>query len=1015
MKTQMFGISSGVDPLYNVSNGIVVSSDYQRFLLCSQTHAKLLGKLHPLAGGVGFKELEALNPIHPDCPSPVIQGNVDITSFENYKKARGNGTDDDSPNREFPHDGVYTWETPGTTEGIRLRYTGRAGDEAWMKERDRNYLARLFLMGANTEQEKQDLTENRERAEKAAQEVECLKPEQLSPWLRNYFSPAARLTREQKAIETGNVDQLYEQLSKHLKSQNTTQLVFLRTGENIRPEGRIIITIERMGVREITVFTQAWKKGIALTHICFWGLELGLEGTQVLAGILQHDSKLKDLHFTFCGIGGEEGVVALAEALKSNDTLEILNFGGCGIAETGTGGNALAEMLHVNSRLQTVIIDSTSITPSTKLQLERPILGLKPLQDGRVVIGEYGGTIRIYNEQTRKTEIIPNSDGYSEGLAILPDRRLAAGCDGNRMKIWDAHLKERPCILPQHTRIRALIALDDGKLVAGYDEQPSAGSENVGEIRVWLPQTDGSFSPERYKVLQGHTSHVMAFTVVNNYLISGSCDGRLIIWDLGNYERVNIIEHAHKSWVLSLVALPNGQVASAGRDDPPDEHFIRIWDKCWEKGSRNCVREFPGHKGDTKGVTVLGLMEDTWLVSADGTGVIKVWDITDGKCCWSIQGQPSPRVMTVLSNQRAIIGSQDGRVAFWSFPLRTVMRQKLVELREARAKIRTLEDTAKIEEKRVAQLEQELKTSDEAKQVLERTLSEKEVKLRDLEDMLRVEKERAATENARLSAVVTARETEYHGLVETKGKLEETLHMTEEKTRTLEERVKVTGGELVAMKQKVEELTDVAKQKDMELQRIQAGKADVLSRLENAQKEIEELREEARRLTAERQSVREGQAGAASSSSDEIEQLANDSIQGAIDGLPEKHGVEMLVGVCHGATMSEGKRQKLHGVLCERIRSHHISFEEGDGGTRARAVLIRNLSEVLKGYMEDDKRANHVHFVLKESEIADRTKNVGLREALNGVLDSRPRMTSSFFGRPSTPPPPAPNTQSPAP
>jgi len=1000
MKTQTFGISSGVDPLYNVSNGIVVSSDYQRFFLCSQTHAKLLGKLHPLAGGVGFEELETLNPVHPDCPSPVIQGNVDITSFENYKKARGNGTDDDSPSREFPHDGVYTWEIPGTIEGIRLRYTGRAGDEAWMKERDRNYLARLFLIGANTEQEKQDLAENRERAEKAAQEVECLRPEQLSPWLRNYFSPAARLVREQKAIEAGNVDQLCEQLSKHLKAQNTTQLVFLRTGEKIGSEGRVIITIERMGVREITVFIQAWKKGIALTHICFWGLELGLEDIQALAGILRHDRKLEDLHFSFCGIGGEEGVVALAEALKSNGTLKVLNFGGCGIAETGTGAKSLAEMLNVNSRLQTVIIDSTFITPSTKLRLERKILGLKPLQDGRVVIGEYGGNIKIYDKQTKKIEIIPNSDGYSEGLVMFPNGRLVAGHDGNRMKIWDVHLKEKPLELSQHTRIRALIALDDGKLVAGYDEQPSAGGGKIGEIRVWQPQIDGSFSPECYKVLKGHTSHVTALTVVNNYLISGSCDGRLIIWDLGNYERVNTIERAHERWVLSLVALPNGQVASTGRDDkddsPANEHVIRIWDKCWDKDSCS-FREFHGHKGGTEGIPVLGLMEDTWLVSADGIGEIRVWDINDGKCCWSIPGQPFPRVMTVLSNQRVIIGSDDGVVTFWDFPLRAETKQKLVELREARAKIRTLENTSKIGERRAAQLEQELKTSSDAKQVLERTLSEIEVKLRDLEDMLRAEKERAAAESARLSAVVMAKETECHGLVETKGKLEETLRTTQ---------------------QKVEELTEAAKQKDMELQRVQAEKADVLSQFGNAQKEIEELREEVRRLTAERQSVREGQAGAASSSSDEIEKLANASIQGAIDGLPEKYGVEMLKGRRHGAVMSEGKRQKLQVVLCELIKTHQISFKEGDVGEKKKATLVRSLSEALQGFISaDDRRSGHVRFEFKKNEITDNTKNVRLRQALDDILTSytRSRMTGSFFGRPNIPAPSAPSAQSPSP
>jgi len=266
--------------------------------------------------------------------------------------------------------------------------------------------------------------------------------------------------------------------------------------------------------------------------------------------------------------------------------------------------------------------------------------------------------------------------------------------------------------------------------------------------------------------------------------------------------------------------------------------------------------------------------------------------------------------------------------------------------------------------------------------------------LRGIEDTLRVEKERAATENVRLSAVVIAKETECHGLVETKGKLEETLRMTQ---------------------QKVEELTETAKQKDTALQKIQTEKADVLSRFESAQKEIEKLRTEVRRLTEEKQSVREGQAGAASSSDGAVEwSLADDSIQGAIDGLPEKYGVEMLVGLHHGATMSESKRQKLCEVLRERIRSHHVSFEEEDVGARARAILVRNLSEVLQGFMKGDKKENHIRFTLKENEIADYTKNMDLVKAIDGVLDSRPRMASSFFSRPNIPAPSAPSAQPPS-
>ncbi|MFA6409502.1 MAG: hypothetical protein WCW01_04940 [Gammaproteobacteria bacterium] len=63
-----------------------------------------------------------------------------------YKKNRLNGTEADSPQRPFPQDGIYTWDTPNTNES-KIRYTEGPLDHAWMKERDHNYVFRLEREG----------------------------------------------------------------------------------------------------------------------------------------------------------------------------------------------------------------------------------------------------------------------------------------------------------------------------------------------------------------------------------------------------------------------------------------------------------------------------------------------------------------------------------------------------------------------------------------------------------------------------------------------------------------------------------------------------------------------------------------------------------------------------------------------------------------------------------------------------------------------------------------------------
>lgn len=63
-----------------------------------------------------------------------------------YKKERCNGDDADSPNRPFPNDGIYTWDTPHG-EYSSIRYTEGHLDREWMEERDRNYILRLLRDG----------------------------------------------------------------------------------------------------------------------------------------------------------------------------------------------------------------------------------------------------------------------------------------------------------------------------------------------------------------------------------------------------------------------------------------------------------------------------------------------------------------------------------------------------------------------------------------------------------------------------------------------------------------------------------------------------------------------------------------------------------------------------------------------------------------------------------------------------------------------------------------------------
>ena len=95
--------------------------------------------------------------------------------------------------------------------------------------------------------------------------------------------------------------------------------------------------------------------------------------------------------------------------------------------------------------------------------------------------------------------------------------------------------------------------------------------------------------------------------MTNGDLVSGSCDRTLKIWRDG--QCVNTLM-GHTSWILSLILLPNGDLASGSSDD------IKIW------RNGQCLKTLNGHFGR---VTALVVLSNENLVSGSGYETIKIW------------------------------------------------------------------------------------------------------------------------------------------------------------------------------------------------------------------------------------------------------------------------------------------------------------------------------------------------------------------------------------------------------
>ena len=121
------------------------------------------------------------------------------SALGNYIANRGNGVKSDSPSRDLPVDGTWSWQKSETNYFYHLHYDEGPGDRAWMEERDRNYLARL-------EHEKQA----KEQAEQQQQQIEE-KERELEARNSELEQERQRRAEKERELEAKNLELEQEQ------------------------------------------------------------------------------------------------------------------------------------------------------------------------------------------------------------------------------------------------------------------------------------------------------------------------------------------------------------------------------------------------------------------------------------------------------------------------------------------------------------------------------------------------------------------------------------------------------------------------------------------------------------------------------------------------------------------------------------------------------------------------------------------------------------------------------------
>ncbi|XP_067005012.1 guanine nucleotide-binding protein subunit beta-2 isoform X2 [Anabrus simplex] len=129
------------------------------------------------------------------------------------------------------------------------------------------------------------------------------------------------------------------------------------------------------------------------------------------------------------------------------------------------------------------------------------------------------------------------------------------------------------------------------------------------------------------KLLKGHINKVNSihFSGDSRHCVTGSLDGKLIIWDTWTGNKVQVIP-LRSSWVMSVAFAPSGNfVACGGMDNMCTVYDLNNRDST---GAAKIVRELMGYEGF---LSSCRFIDDNTLITGSGDMKICVWDLDNGK------------------------------------------------------------------------------------------------------------------------------------------------------------------------------------------------------------------------------------------------------------------------------------------------------------------------------------------------------------------------------------------------
>ncbi|KAG8854415.1 hypothetical protein FRB91_003509 [Serendipita sp. 411] len=156
-----------------------------------------------------------------------------------------------------------------------------------------------------------------------------------------------------------------------------------------------------------------------------------------------------------------------------------------------------------------------------------------------------------------------------------------------------------------------------GKIISFVVENDHAWTAESGAVARKVSLEDG----KTLQLFKGHSGPVTSIQIYNNFLITGSWDKTIKIWDTTTKELVSDTD-AHIDFVKCLLVISSLEILVSGSSDKT----IRIWDLRFQ--SKAPLRLLHVASGHTRPVECLAYdPQREELYSGDSMGRIKIWKL----------------------------------------------------------------------------------------------------------------------------------------------------------------------------------------------------------------------------------------------------------------------------------------------------------------------------------------------------------------------------------------------------